>query len=371
VAETGGFEDRLRRVHSLTDAALSRLSLEDLLVELLDRIRELLGTDTATVLLHDPAAGELYATAAVGLEEEVRQGVRIPLGEGFAGRIAAGLRPVEVHLIDPTTVVNPLLWEKNLKALLGVPMLVAGDLVGVLHVGTFTPRRFTEEDTGLLQVAADRIALAVRAEASVTDRAAAAALQRSLLPAVLPAVPGLEFAARYVPGAASGVGGDWYDVFELPGDRLGVVIGDVAGHGLAAAVVMGRLRSALRAYALDGGADPGASSPPPWPPSATRWSNRTGSTAGSPWPGTCRPRCPDRTAPRCSPSRPTRRSASAPAPGPGAATRSTCRWARSPASTPTGWSSGAANRWTPAWTGCAPRCAPDRPGSSAPTWSRR
>jgi serine phosphatase RsbU (regulator of sigma subunit) len=84
----------------------------------------------------------------------------------------------------------------------------------------------------------------------VTERAAAGALQRSLVPAALPAIPGLDLAARYSPGAAT-VGGDWYDVFTLPTGELGVVMGDVAGHGLSAAVVMGRMRSSLRAYALE------------------------------------------------------------------------------------------------------------------------
>ena len=60
---------------------------------------------------------------------------------------------------------------------------------------------------------------------------------------------GVELAARYVPGDQLGVGGDWYDVFVLPSGDLGVVVGDVSGHGLRSAVVMGRLRSALRAYA--------------------------------------------------------------------------------------------------------------------------
>jgi serine phosphatase RsbU (regulator of sigma subunit) len=63
-------------------------------------------------------------------------------------------------------------------------------------------------------------------------------------------VEGLDLAGRYVPGEG-GVSGDWYDVFALPGDRVGIVMGDVAGHGLPASVVMGRLRSALRAYALE------------------------------------------------------------------------------------------------------------------------
>jgi anti-sigma regulatory factor (Ser/Thr protein kinase) len=120
-------------------------------------------------------------------------------------------------------------------------------------VGTLTYRRFTDRDVQLLQLVADRIALATRASVSEAGRTAAAALQRSLLPAQLPTVPGLEFASRYVPGERVGVGGDWYDLFTLPSGGLGVVIGDVVGRGLGAAVVMSRLRSALRAYALDDG----------------------------------------------------------------------------------------------------------------------
>jgi serine phosphatase RsbU (regulator of sigma subunit) len=153
--------------------------------------------------------------------------------------------------VDDTTVVNPLLWDRGLRTLLGVPLVTTGVLVGVLHVGSVTARRFADDDVHLLQMVADRIALAAHTQVGVVERAAAAALQRSLLPATLPDVPGLSFAARYVPGTDTGVGGDWYDVFRLPGDRVGIVMGDVVGNGLAAAVVMGRLRSALRAYALD------------------------------------------------------------------------------------------------------------------------
>ncbi|HEX2771760.1 MAG TPA: PP2C family protein-serine/threonine phosphatase, partial [Micromonosporaceae bacterium] len=117
-------------------------------------------------------------------------------------------------------------------------------------VGCLSPHRFTDDDVRLLQLAADRASLASQIRASSIDRTAALALQRSLLPTHLPAAPGVDMAARYVPGHDAGVGGDWYDVFTLPSGWLGVVIGDVSGHGLRSAVVMGRLRSALRAYAL-------------------------------------------------------------------------------------------------------------------------
>jgi putative methionine-R-sulfoxide reductase with GAF domain len=242
---------RERVLEAVTDSSLAELEFEKLLDVLLRRVRDLFAVDTATVLLLDTAGEYLVATATAGLEEEIFQGVRVPVGAGFAGRVAVRREPVVVDEVGPSTVVNPLLWEHGLRVLLGVPMIVGGQVNGVVHVGSETPgRRFTDEDTAALQLVADRLALTAHAHRSRSERAAATLLQASLLPAHLPAIPGWELAARYV-SAESGVGGDWYDVFPLPGNRLGVVIGDVVGNGLAAAVVMGRLRSALRAYALE------------------------------------------------------------------------------------------------------------------------
>jgi len=246
----GPIEDQLRAIQSITDAALSRLDDRQLLAELLERTRDALQTDTAAVLLLDFASGQLIATAAAGLEEEVNQGVRIPVGRGFAGRIAAGHQPVILDHVDHTTVLNPILLAKGIQSMMGVPMVAGGRVIGVLHVGSLTSRRFTGREVELLQLAADRAAAAVQSMALQADRQAAAALQRSLMPTALPAVPGAELAARYIPGSG-GVGGDWYDVFTLPTGELCVVIGDVAGSGLPAAVIMGRMRSALRAYALE------------------------------------------------------------------------------------------------------------------------
>jgi putative methionine-R-sulfoxide reductase with GAF domain len=246
----GPVEERLRAIQSITDVALSRLDDQDLLAELLERTREALQADTAAVLLLDHSSGQLIATAAAGLEEEVHQGVRIPVGRGFAGRIAAEHQPVILDHVDHTTVLNPILWAKGIKSMMGVPMVAGGRVIGVLHVGSLTPRQFTGHDTELLQLAADRAAAAVQSLTAQADRLAATALQRSLVPAALPVVPGAELAARYIPGSGA-VGGDWYDVFTLTSGELCVVIGDVAGSGLPAAVIMGRMRSALRAYALE------------------------------------------------------------------------------------------------------------------------
>lgn len=244
-------DGRLGFLDAVTDAGLARLSTEVVLRELLVRIHELLSVDTATVLIYDRSGDHLVAGASVGVEQQLRRLTRIPSGVGLAGRVVETMEAQVTDRVDETTVETPLLWESGVTALLGVPMIAAGALVGVLRVGVIGDRTFTAEEILLLQVAADRLALAVQAQASNAESSATTALQRSLLPSRLPSVAGLDFAGRYVPGADLGVGGDWYDVFPLSGGRIGIVIGDVAGHGFAAAVVMGRLRSALRAYALD------------------------------------------------------------------------------------------------------------------------
>jgi sigma-B regulation protein RsbU (phosphoserine phosphatase) len=241
---------RLRAIESITDAALSHLDEQRFLAELLDRVRTVFEADTAAVLLLDRASNQLIASAASGLEEEVNQGARLPLGRGFAGRITASRQPVILDRVDHDHVLNPILLDKGIRSLMGVPLVVGREVIGVLHIGSLSGREFTADDTDLLQLAADRAAAAVQSVQARSDRAAAAALQRSLVPSAPPPVPGAELAARYVPGHGD-VGGDWYDVFSLPSGELGVVMGDVAGSGLRAAVVMGRMRSALRAYALE------------------------------------------------------------------------------------------------------------------------
>ena len=152
---------RLRNLGAITEAALAHLELDPLLATLLARVREIVGTDTAAVLLLDHKAGELVVRAAIGIEEEVEQGVRIPLGRGFAGRIAAERQAIHIPDIDKADVANPILREKGIRSLLGVPLLVEGEVLGVLHVGSLEPREFSGDDAELLQMAADRMALAI------------------------------------------------------------------------------------------------------------------------------------------------------------------------------------------------------------------
>jgi anti-sigma regulatory factor (Ser/Thr protein kinase)/putative methionine-R-sulfoxide reductase with GAF domain len=243
--------ERLRDLRRVTDAALAYLPLEDLLTELLGRVVGILDADTAAILLLDDDDSTLVARAAKGLEEEVEKGVRIPVGKGFAGRIAATRQPVQIENIDRAEILNPILRKRGLRSLLGVPLLVEGQVIGVMHVGTLTPRNFSAEDVQLLQSAGDRAALAISSRLTERERGLADALQGSLIPR-LPELPAVALAGRYLPAASAQLGGDWYDAFLLPDGRLGMAIGDVVGRGFYAAAIMGQLRSGLRAYALDG-----------------------------------------------------------------------------------------------------------------------
>ena len=242
--------DRLSNLLAVTDTSLSGLDLEDMLTELLDRVRSIVEADTAAVLLRERGSDDLVARAAWGLEGEVRQGVTVPVGTGFAGRIAATREPVILDRVDATTVANPILWEKGVRVMLGVPLISNDELIGVLHIGRLDDHRFTSDDAELLQVAGGRVAAALQAQRFAVESAAARLLERSLQPTRLPTVPGLRLAGRYVPAESRTIGGDWYDAFTLPSGELWLVAGDVAGHGLNAAVVMGRVKSALRSYAL-------------------------------------------------------------------------------------------------------------------------
>jgi K+-sensing histidine kinase KdpD len=152
--------ERLERVQTVIDAALTHLQPDELLREMLRRIREILEADTAAFLMVDEPNHELVARAAIGLEEEVERGVRIPIGKGFAGRIAADRRPVVLDDVDHADVVNPILHEKGIKSMLGVPLFVRDKVLGILHVGTLEPRLFSRDDQELLELVASRVALA-------------------------------------------------------------------------------------------------------------------------------------------------------------------------------------------------------------------
>ncbi len=218
--------DRLAKLQGLS-SAIESLSLIKVLTELALRLAELFDVVVAEVQVDSGVEEPLVVRARDGEAQSIEPNTPPPAGE---------------H------------WEE-------APVVIEGATVGSLRLGLSGARSLTAAAQSLLRDAADRAALGIR-RAQLHDREhrIAAELQRGLLPKELPDLTTVELAAHYeVAGAGAEVGGDWYDAFMLPGGRLGVVLGDVAGRGIPAASTMGQLRSVTRAFALadDGSLGPG------------------------------------------------------------------------------------------------------------------
>ncbi|WP_101256881.1 ATP-binding SpoIIE family protein phosphatase [Streptomyces barkulensis] len=164
---------------------------------------------------------------------------RYPAGSPYAD----ALRTARVQRVTGTLV----------RSTLAVPMVARGRVLGLVQFSrTMGSEPFGERDAALGAELAARAAVCVdNARLYRREHERALILQRSLLPPDDPEAAGLDIACRYLPGStASEVGGDWFDVIELPGHRTALVVGDVMGRGLRAAVAMGELRTAVRTLAL-------------------------------------------------------------------------------------------------------------------------
>ncbi len=148
---------RLQAIQYVTDAALTRLPLNDLLRELLRRIRRVLSADNAAILLLTEDRRYLVVMATDGLEEEVAAEVRVPIGRGIAGRIAERREPMIVSDMSQVEVWSPILRER-VRSLIGTPLIVEDRLIGILHVDSVEPNHFGEDDLRLIQLVTDRVA---------------------------------------------------------------------------------------------------------------------------------------------------------------------------------------------------------------------
>jgi PAS domain S-box-containing protein len=256
-AEAESVAETIQKVQRVTDAALEHLAMDDLLSELTAQMTDILGADFGAILLLGEGDDQLVVGATHGLAAGPEKTLEVPLEGTLAGRIVSERRSAQLEEGEAAAVAS-LLDGEPVRSLLGAPLIVEGRVSGVIEVGMLRKRMFTMEDETVLALIAGRAALAIehgrlyQRELGIVET-----LQRSLLPDRLPEVPGLLTAAKYMPGGAGAdVGGDWYDAIALDGGRLGLAMGDVVGHGIGAAALMGQLRNALRAYALEG-ASPG------------------------------------------------------------------------------------------------------------------
>ncbi|GGY27489.1 hypothetical protein GCM10010299_37170 [Streptomyces tanashiensis] len=185
------------------------------------------------------------------------QTFQIPLDSVYERVVGRG-RPTNLYtsdipalFTDPRTEALRTYFATRIGSARLVPLVARGQVLGAITVTRLRTREpFDEQDCVLIDEVVARAALNIdNARLYTTQREAALTLQRSLTNNELPDVPGLELTGRYLPASSHDVGGDWFDAIALPGGRTGLVIGDVMGHGIHAAAVMGQLRTAVRTLA--------------------------------------------------------------------------------------------------------------------------
>ena len=240
----------MNALQAVSDAALSTVRLDELLPPLVRQVVVALRADGGRIWFVEEGTRDLVLPAGFdgGSAAQARRLVR---GRGLAGRVAADGRSLVVSDPDRLASLDPDLLAQGAHAAVGVPLRVGGRVIGVVQVFSQRPRAFAAPEVRLLETFADRVALAVdNATAFEREREIAQIIQQTLLPPTHVSLPGLTVAGRYLPSRE--VGGDFYAVLPLDGQRAGLAIADVSGKGIPAAALSARARYLLEAFALDG-----------------------------------------------------------------------------------------------------------------------
>lgn len=152
---------RLRRLQTVTDAALSYLSLEDLVENLAGKICAAVACDIAVVLLFDAAAGELYPASTFGAEKQLPRDLRIKLGESLSGRAALERKTLTCRHASSEEVLDPDMRALGFESMIAVPLMSGERLTGVLIVGAVADRVFTRDEIAFVEVVAQRLTNAI------------------------------------------------------------------------------------------------------------------------------------------------------------------------------------------------------------------
>ena len=171
-AEAESAAATLRKLARVSEVALDRIGLNELLEALLARIAEVLDADSAAILLLG-ANGELAVRAAFGLAGALEHARTIPLGAGMAGRVAASRAPAVIADLAEVELVSPVLRERGINSLVAIPLIADDAVIGVVHAGSEAYANFTDDDARLLELIAERIALAIRSAALIEAERAA------------------------------------------------------------------------------------------------------------------------------------------------------------------------------------------------------
>ena len=243
--------ERAARIQDLASALAEAVTSQDVVTAVADRVLPPFGASGLIIQVPDGAI--MRVIGAVGYSQSFIDVINAPAADlGPVEEAMQTHRPWFISSAEefvqryPRMPGIPALGGKQAWAFL--PLVVSGHVAGLCVISFAYPRHLTGAERALLIALSGLIAQALeRARLFDAEHARAQALQRALLPQELPVLPAVTAAAQYFPaGQGMDVGGDWYDVIPLSADRVALVIGDVMGHGLPEAVIMGRLRTAVQ-----------------------------------------------------------------------------------------------------------------------------
>ncbi|MFH1143464.1 MAG: GAF domain-containing protein, partial [Candidatus Eisenbacteria bacterium] len=229
------------------------LELDQILPLMIDLLGELIEFDAVGIYLHPPGTDEVNWFFGQGYPEGAEEQVRLKLGQGAVGWAAQH----QQALIIPDVRSDGRYLEARAAthSEMAVPLIVQGELVGIFNLESDRPNAFSEEDLESLNAFGLHAAIAIQRawlhQQSVEKRrledeiGIARRIQLRLLPAEAPHYQGLDIAAFNHPSRE--VSGDVYDFVRITPDQLGIVVGDVAGKGVPAGILMATFQASLRA----------------------------------------------------------------------------------------------------------------------------
>ena len=248
--------ERLQGMTAALSAALTRADVAHIVV---DEVGDAVGADGAALAEVVVERGRVTPLAMRGYSEdvplswlEVSPDVHTPASRALESRASAFYESLDELRTGFPDVADDLARLGH-ESFLFVP-LIAGRRANTVFVVSWEQRyELAPEERRFVEALVGQAAQTLdRATSFETEQTIAETLQRSVLPASLPRVDGMQLSARYLPGTAGlDVGGDWFDAIVLADGRLGLVVGDVVGKGVQAASTMAQLRNALRAFSLD------------------------------------------------------------------------------------------------------------------------
>jgi PAS domain S-box-containing protein len=153
---------RLHHLMMITETELSqKKTLDEVLNRALDYIHDTFEADTVAIFMSNETKEYLEVRAASGLEEELVRKVQIQIGKGVAGRIMKEGHPIIVNDLTDVEVASPVIKQKNLRCLMGVPLRTKQEVIGVIHVGRLKSKPFQKDELEFLQIVADRLAISI------------------------------------------------------------------------------------------------------------------------------------------------------------------------------------------------------------------